>query len=326
MAARLARQHYIMTGFQRLSIVTIVSTYALLVLGGIVRVTDSGLGCPDWPLCHGRIIPPAETAVLIEWSHRLVASVVGFLVLGMAAMAWRSYRRVPQVIVPLALALVVLVAQVILGGMAVVHELPSTIVMAHLATGLSLLALLIIATIFSFTSDRELRPEPSAFRGFAGGALFAAMATFVVMLVGAYVSGSNASLACTDWPLCNGEVVPDGGREVGIHFLHRVLVVGLGLVLVAVAAQAWRSQRHSRPLILTMGIALGLFGVQVLVGAGNIWSRLEPAVTATHLAVGAALWADLVFLTVLSYFWARPPQVQAPIRKAAPSDVRGVTP
>ncbi len=323
-----------MTGFQRLAVATCVSTYALLIVGGIVRVTESGLGCPDWPLCHGRVIPPADAEVLIEYTHRLVAAVVGILVVATAVMAWRSYRHVPQIIAPMAAALAVLVAQVILGGVTVLQELPSSIVMAHLGTGLALLALLLIATIFSFF--REARPQPasSALRGFAGLAPFAALATFGVMLVGAYVSGSNASLACGDWPLCNGAIIPEGRHAVAVHFLHRVLVVGLGLVILAVAVQAWRSQRHSQPLLLISTAGLGLFFVQVLVGAGNIWSSLEPAVTATHLAVGAALWALLVLLTVLSYFWASPAEERQPMRPAerpsghepATSDVRGLAP
>lgn len=323
-----------MTGFQRLGVATVVSTYALLIVGGIVRVTESGLGCPDWPLCHGRVIPPAEFEVLIEYTHRLVAAVVGVLVVAMAVMAWRSYRHVPQIIVAMAAALAVLVAQVILGGVTVLQELPSSIVMAHLGTGLALLALLVIATIFSFVREAKPQPWSSALRGFTGLALFAAVATFTVMLVGAYVSGRDASLACGDWPLCNGAVIPEGGHEVAAHFLHRVLVVGLGFVLLAVAVQAWRSQRHNEPLLLISTAGLGLFFVQVLVGAGNIWSSLEPAVTAAHLALGAALWSLLVLLTVLSYFWASPAEARQPMhpgerprgREPAASGARGLAP
>jgi heme A synthase len=313
-----------MTGFQRLSIATVLSTYALLIIGGIVRVTESGLGCPDWPLCDGKVIPAARFEVLIEYTHRAVAAIVGILVVSMAVMAWRRYRHVPAVIVPMALALAVLLAQIILGGVTVLNDLPSSIVMAHLGTGLALLALLLIATIFSFTEGRMPIPTSFPLRGFPGLAAFAALATLTVMLVGAYVSGSDASLACDDWPLCNGEVIPGGGREVGIQFLHRVLVVGLGLVILAVTVQAWRNQRHSRPLMMASAAALGLYGVQVLVGAGNIWSKLEPSVTAAHLAVGAALWSVLIALTVLSYFWAKPVPSREPLRKAA-SDARGLT-
>ena len=311
-----------MTGFQRLSVATCVSTYALLVLGGVVRTTESGLACPDWPLCDGGVIPPAETDVLIEYAHRLAAAAVGILVGAMAVIAWRSYRHAPLVIVSMGAAVAVLIAQVILGGVAVLQELPSAIVIAHLGTALALLALVLIATVFAFTGERELSPPSSTFRGFAGLSLFAALATFGVMLVGGYVSGSHSSLGCSDWPLCNGEVIPNGGREVGIQFAHRLLVVGLGLVILAVTTRAWRGQRHSRPLVLMASAGLALFVVQVLVGAGNVWSSLQPAVTAAHLAVGAALWSALVLLVVLSYFWARPAQAQ-PVREAAASDIPG---
>ncbi len=72
---------------------TAIATYALIVLGATVRATDSGLACPDWPRCHGELIPPLETQILIEYSHRLAAASVGLLILGTAVAAWLRYRE-----------------------------------------------------------------------------------------------------------------------------------------------------------------------------------------------------------------------------------------
>ena len=119
-----------------------LAAFALIILGGVVRVTESGLGCPDWPLCHGRIIPPLEMTAIIEYSHRLVASaLLGPLIVATCAAAWISYRRHSWLVVPATVGLVLMLAQALLGGAAVLTELPGWIVATHLALGEALLAL-----------------------------------------------------------------------------------------------------------------------------------------------------------------------------------------
>src|SRR5688500_7861489 len=100
-----------MTGYQRLCLLTSAVVFGLIVLGGIVRATDSGLGCPDWPRCHGSFMPRCETATLIEYSHRLTASIAGLLVLAILVWTWRSYRRVPALLYPAILTFVLLLFQ-----------------------------------------------------------------------------------------------------------------------------------------------------------------------------------------------------------------------
>ncbi|MBI2867283.1 MAG: COX15/CtaA family protein, partial [Chloroflexi bacterium] len=120
--------------YAALVMTSVIATFALVILGGVVRVTGSGLGCPDWPLCHGSVIPPLNLPTLIEYSHRLAASLVSVLVLATAIVAWTARRRDRPVVLAASIAFALLIVQVILGGVTVLLELPPTIVTAHLGT------------------------------------------------------------------------------------------------------------------------------------------------------------------------------------------------
>ena len=111
--------------FRRLTLVTVLAGFALIVLGGVVRVTESGLGCPDWPLCQGRLIPPLETSAIIEYSHRLVASaVLGPLIVATCVVTWISYRRDRWLVAPATVGLILMLAQALLGGATVLPAFP----------------------------------------------------------------------------------------------------------------------------------------------------------------------------------------------------------
>jgi heme A synthase len=263
-----------------------------------VRSTDSGLGCPDWPRCHGSFIPKLEKHTLIEYSHRLTASVAGLLVLAVAVSAWRSYRRVPAVLYPALLTVVLLVFQAGLGGAAVVNELPPEIITVHLGTAITILTLLILITTASFAAQRPLAPLRVS-RQLGQVALLALGLTFALMLIGSYVSGAGYGLACNGWPLCNGDVIPTADAvSVQLHFMHRLLAGIVGLVLVALAWLGWRG-RDEAPLVAALtGAALVIFVLQALLGAANVWTRLADGIGALHLAGATLLWSLLAVLNI----------------------------
>ena len=147
--ARQVRGHGWLRNF---ALASVISTFALIVLGGVVRVTGSGLGCGgEWPLCDGSIIPPLTTADIIEYSHRLVASaIVGPLILITCAIAWLRYRRVRSVVISATVAVILLLAQGGLGGVTVLTELPGPIVAAHLALAQGLLGCLILVLVSAY--------------------------------------------------------------------------------------------------------------------------------------------------------------------------------
>ena len=245
------------------------------------------------PRCHGEILPPLESDVLIEFSHRLLASLVGFLVLAIAVVAWRTQRHAPLVFWGALAAVGLVGGQIVLGGMTVLNDLSAGLVMAHLAMAATLLATLLIIALLSFAPvEKPAVAEGAA--SFRNLAVFAALATFALMLTGSYVSGSGAGLAFRDWPLFDGKLMPEGGRLAMIHAMHRFAAAAVGLLLAYVAYRAWRTQRWHREVVLGSALALALYVAQALVGAANIWTLLQPAASAAHLALAAGLWATLV--------------------------------
>src|SRR5438132_7539335 len=146
-------------GFESLALITIVLTYGLIVLGCAVRATDSGTACPDWPLCHGQVLPRLEGHVLVEYSHRLVASIVGVLIFATAIWAWRRNRNDSLVTGAALLATVLLVAQVLVGAATVDTETNASVVALHLSIALTLLATLIVLGLASVRPGIETAGE-----------------------------------------------------------------------------------------------------------------------------------------------------------------------
>lgn len=292
-----------MTWFQRLLLVTILATFVLVVIGGTVRATDSGLGCPDWPTCRGELIPPAEYHTLIEFSHRTAATVVGVLFLGVTFFTFKTERRNTLVFWLAFAAGIVLAVQVVLGGITVKTELPAEIVALHLGTAMTFMALLIATAVISLARARGLRvPRGIGDSAFTRLALVTTGVTFFTLVLGSYISGTDASLACSGWPLCNGSVMPGGGSAVGLHFLHRVVAGLLGVLLLGVIYQAL-TERRDQPLLVYSAIAAGaVFIAQALIGAANIWTELAAGVVVTHLSLAALLWCMMVAIVALSYY------------------------
>lgn len=145
--------------------ITALAIGLLTMWGALVRTTGSGLGCPDWPLCHGRVIPPLEDpAAWIEWIHRLLAASATPLLALSAWIAWGKERR-PDLYRPLLWALGLVFGQALLGGLTVILELPPTMVAVHLGLALSILALTLVAAVRASAPLVRPRAASGAFFG-----------------------------------------------------------------------------------------------------------------------------------------------------------------
>lgn len=288
--------------FATLVFITAFLTYGLIVFGGVVRITGSGMGCgDDWPLCNGQLIPPMGFQTMIEYGHRLAALLVSVLVLSTAAYAIR-HRRSPGIanrgIVSLAvLAAFLLIAQVMVGAVTVWLELPTASVVLHLTVASALLAVLIVAGL------RAGRPTPEG-RVSRPWVLASAILGFIALLFGGLVANTGAAPLCQGFPLCNGQVVPEGGGLVHLHWTHRLLGYAL-LLVVAVATVRTLHDGHTRAGRWGV-VVLMLVGLQIVIAAAMVLLQLPASFRGLHLAVGTALWAALVIWAVVSRREAMP--------------------
>jgi cytochrome c oxidase assembly protein subunit 15 len=301
---------------KRLAFAAFALTFVVVVVGAYVRLSDAGLGCPDWPLCYGRPIPDAmeDAKAWKEMVHRYLAGALGLLLLALLVAAWRTRQARG-----LAAAIVALVVfQATLGMWTVTMLLKPAIVTAHLMGGMTLLALVtwLSLSLRGHTPDSRLR----ALR------LPAAVALIVLAIqitLGGWVSANYAALACPDLPLCLGRAVPPMDfanafhvlRELGrtdagellpqaaltaIHWSHRMFA------LVAVAVVGWAAVRAFR-IFRGLGTAIALLlAVQFLLGGANVAFGLPLALAAAHNAGAAALLVSLVVLNFFAFRGLRP--------------------
>ena len=147
--------------FRAVAFTTAAFAYLQIALGGVVRVTDSGLGCPDWPLCHGRPYPAADIHSIIEYSHRTVGTITGVLLIVTVLAAWVVFRRTRPIVPWLATAsLVAIAAEGAVGGVVVVNELAPWLVVIHLGLAMLILGFLIATEIFSLPAAVGAANQP----------------------------------------------------------------------------------------------------------------------------------------------------------------------
>ncbi|MGE5594422.1 MAG: COX15/CtaA family protein [Hyphomicrobiales bacterium] len=316
-----------MTNAQRLAIATALATLVLIAVGALVRATGSGLGCPDWPTCHGGVVPPGHRTAVIEYSHRFVASVVGLMVIATAVMAWKYYRHVPFIVWVATITVPLVGIQGLLGAITVVRELPPEIVATHLVTAMLVLGCEIAVAVSMYLEDpahrHRLTSAANAAAAHRVGALAAAAMGWlaVTMWIGGYMAESGASTACSGWPLCNGSVVPANDDQEITHMVHRYLAGALVFLIVPFLIAAWRARDRlfwAAPAAIAV---IALYVAQVIVGAFNVWYTFPDTLTVAHTAIAAGVWFGLTTAAVFAFYApaAERRRVHAPSRIEVPA-------
>lgn len=300
-----------LTSFQRLALWTTAITYLLILVGGLVRASGAGLGCPDWPRCFGSWIPPLSAAALppefhaadfnptlmwTEYVNRLLGVTVGFLILATCISAWRHHRRQPHILWPVITAFLLTGYEGWLGGRVVAHELAPWIVTAHLVVALVIVSLLLYATVYAFFA-RGHAPisTPAARRALMQATVVVIVLTLAQIALGTQVRGK------VDDALDRGALRSDALSTVGwMDHWHRDLAIA---VVFGALALTWLARsRHSREraLLVAAYACLALAGVQIAIGLILAYLSLPRPAQVAHLAVGSLLLGAETVLALLA--------------------------
>lgn len=276
----------------------IVFTYILMVFGNVVTTTGSGMSCPDWPLCYGTVNPPKAISVWIEWGHRMIGGVTGFLIIGAAVLVWK--KAGPAIRFFLKIAVATIVAAILLGGAIIIVDAPLldsfmriAIVSSHIVSS----TIIFVTMIIAYHSVSPRAGEPADRYSFL---LFGLV--YAQIVIGIVVRYANASMACPDWPLCQGSILPpDYSFEVLLHYTHRLVayvIFGVTLWKLTVDLKAGIPARRS-------AITFGLVLLQASIGIGIVQTVMFLPLLVMHGAVGFALLGWSAYLGAPGMIGAR---------------------
>ncbi|MEX2206545.1 MAG: COX15/CtaA family protein [Myxococcota bacterium] len=271
----------------RAAAVIALLAWCLVVVGALVRAHGAGLSCPDWPLCFGQVIPEFDLKIAFEWGHRVMAGSLTLALVGLAAFVLRSAELRARFRAPLTWIFALLSVQIVLGGLTVLLGLAPWTVTAHLLVGNGFVVSLVWLAHGLFECAN---PEPVACAELPGALAtlgFACAALLVLQLaLGGLVASHYAGLACSTFPLCNGDsLAPTLSGQVGLHVVHRLNAYALCFAFGAFALAARGTARIGRLAVVAFGIVL----LQIAVGVANVLLRLPIEVTALHSALATAL-------------------------------------
>ena len=298
--------------FRTLALTSLVTTILLVMVGSIVRVTGYGLGCPDWPLCYGRAVPPIEIGAWVEFGHRLFGAIVGIQIAALTWLAFKNHRNVKWIIRPAFLTAFLLIIQVLLGGLHVMNELPSWTGLVHTGVATAIVGLLAILVTVSQPTLSSLSARVDHYFDLSKmrlWTLIGAGSAYMLILTGSLVTRTGASLACPSFPLCGITDIPDSLQHLtSIQMFHRIVALIVLLVAGYILFLVLRNGAAEPALRSISYLLIALFIIQVGLGISNVllslplWSRI------LHLGVATSIWAAL---TVLAVIFQQPRQVPA---------------
>jgi heme a synthase len=284
----------------RFAIICAVATFILIFVGGLVTSTGSALAVPDWPLAYGRLVPKLVGGVRFEYGHRVVAGVVVMLTIALAAWIAMVERR-SWVRKTAFAAAGLIVLQAILGGITVLYLLPLPVAVAHAGTAQALFCLMVAIALFTnpnFGTASPLETDGSK-PELATLATIATTVIYVQILIGAVMRHLGAGLAIPDFPQSFGHWMPPFfSLGIAVNFAHRCGAVVVSIFVLWTVARVFTRYRDRPALTHPALLLMALLIMQVSLGAMTIWSGRAVLPTTTHVAIGAAVLATSLALTI----------------------------
>lgn len=277
---------------------SVIGMFAVLLAGALVSKTGSGDGCgASWPLCDGELLPAGHLASLIEYNHRLITGVVGLAVLWFSVILWRNYGYRPEMRLFAGGAIFFLLLQSGLGAWVVLAPQPDWLLAIHFGVSLAAFASVLLGGVLLYQitgkgTGRQM-PVSARLRRWAWGSLGY---VFLVVYSGAYVRHTNSNLACLDWPLCNGQFIPELSGPVGIQFTHRLAAAGAVVVLLWLLRVAYEERRCRPDVFRGAAWAVGLVIAQSIAGGIVVLTRLSLGIVMVHSALITILFGVLSYI------------------------------
>lgn len=273
---------------RRISVALPVLTFVLLLVGGLVHATGSSLACPDWPLCYGQVFPKMEGGILVEHSHRLLATFVGVCTIALLAAGFSNKRVRP--VASVALGLVIF--QGVLGGVTVLLKIQPLVSTAHLATSMIFFAtgLYLAFQVHSAAAAPSVLSSERA-RQLARGSVITLALVYFQIVLGAFVRHSGSGLACGDNAVLCGSALSGAFGPAHLQMFHRLMALIVAAKVIFMNVRTGRAAVRGSTLQIVSRALIGLVLLQIGLGMLSVWSLLGVAQVTAHLGVAALIWA-----------------------------------
>ncbi len=292
---------YIATWHRNLLLAAAISTVLLIAIGGILCVTQSIRDCPDWPGCFGRVIPPAETGPVLEYTHRLLAAITGLLILGSAIAGLVRVPRLRLIVVPPIIAVMFLIVVSYFGAQVVLRGLSPGWAAVDVGSALLVEALMVSTAIIACSgySSHSLENTPSLTKPFTRLVLATTAVVYFVLVSGILVAGNNFLTGCVGWPIYSlSHARLDA--NVGGSILRLVLsIVGVGMFLM-VLIQAWKMKQDQPVIFRFASLVGGVFLLELLVQALLLILGFPVSLLVIYTVTAAIFWGLLAALLARS--------------------------
>ncbi|MGD9900109.1 MAG: heme A synthase [Calditrichaceae bacterium] len=304
-----------MKSFRKLALISTIATYVLIFVGGLVRVSGAGLGCPDWPKCFGRWIPPTDISQLpagmdpslfnftlawIEYINRLTGMIVGLLIAATGIMAIIKMRKYPKILYPSILAALLVAFQGWQGSRVVSSALEPFIITVHLVLALLIVSLMIFVTQQAYYSENNSAPVQREFKKYKMWAGILWFVTLSQIILGTQIRAVIKEIS-DNYPLLpTAEWIDMIGPIVNVHTVFGILITGLSIMLVTRLYND-KPVFHG-PVKLISVTLIVLVGLQMVVGIGFKAAGIEPVLQVTHLWISSLMiGGELILYTMFNF-------------------------